>query len=180
MYTIGLVLTPRVGVTQVSGLNFNSLARLQDGSIVGAKSDGSYILDSGGSDAGTNIDAFFEFPRTDFGAANQKRLRKAVIGMEADGLQIFKVKDDEGSYVSRDVLLPIDSQKSEGLVVPLGRSQKGRYFTIRWENFMGSDFSVDAIDLLVTLLAKKVGRSRYFRPYVATTLPMFTISASGS
>ena len=82
-------------------------------------------------------------------------MRKAVLGFETNDTIILKVRDDEGPWLTR-VITPIEGlQQQEGMVVPVGRSMKGRYIEVRIENFSGADFSLDAIDLMVTILTKQ-------------------------
>jgi hypothetical protein len=167
---LGLVHTFRVGTTQV-GLDFNSLCKLDDGTILGANSIGIYTLDSQETDDGEDIFAWCEFPRTDFGFSQQKRIDKLIVSFEASGNQSIEVRDDEGNWIARSLEPFADSQKSEGMVVPVGRALSGRHFGIRWENVAGSDFSIDAIDAKLTLRQKRAGRSAFFSPYLAQKLP---------
>ena len=173
---LGLVHTFKVGTTQV-GLDFNSLCKLDDGTVLGANSDGIYILDSAQDDDGVDIDAFCEFVRTDFGLSQQKRIRKVIVSFEADGNQVLSFRDDEGNWIER-VLQPFtDSQKSEGMVAPVGRALSGRHFTVKWANQGGSDFSIDAIDCMLTLRQKRAGRSLYFRPWAVVEFPVIMVLA---
>lgn len=155
METLGLVHTPGVGTTQVGDLNFKSMCKLKDGTILAAGTSNLVSLDTASNDNGTNIDAFLEFPRTDFGLSNKKRIRKVVLGFEADGNLTLRFKDDQGTWLARTVI-PLESgQTSEGRVAQGGRTLKGRYFEFRIDNVSGSDFSIDAIDVMLTILAKR-------------------------
>ena len=154
MDTLGLVHTPGVGTTQV-GLDFSSGCKLSDGTVLAGGAGGLVSLDSSISDNNTNIFAFVEFPRSDLGISKQKRVRKAILGFETSDTIIIKFRDNEGPWSPRTVT-PIEGlQQQEGLVVDVGRAMKGRYFEVRVENFKGADFSLDSIDLMVTILTKQ-------------------------
>ncbi len=175
--TLGLVHTPKVGTTQVGNLDFNSLCKLDDGVLLAANENGIHTLDTSGSDDGTDINAWFQFPRTAFGFLNQKRIKKLICSFEADGRQVIRVSTDEGTWVDRDLVPFLDDQKSEGMIVPIGRELKGGHFEIEWRNDNGSDFSVDAIDVMLTLLHSRAGRSRFFKPWLVEDSPFPVIVA---
>lgn len=180
MHTLGLVHTPRVGTTQVGDLNFNSLCRLEDGTIIGASESGICEIDQFDSDNGSPIYSLAELSRTDLGVPNQKRLRRMHIGLEASGLLEFSWAFDESSWETALLEGEGLNQKSQGLVVPGSRILKGRYLRVRIENVNGADFSIDSIDALISILARRKGRSRFFKPWLSEILPMLTISASGT
>lgn len=177
--TLGLVHTPKVGTTQVD-LQFNSMCKLDDGVLLAANELGIHTLDTADTDDGSSIDAWAEFPRTDFGLANQKRLRKLKCSFEADGLQKISFRFDEGAWEESYLEPDIDTQKSEGMNVPGARATSGRHFGCKWENVAGSDFSIDAIDAMLTLRHKRAGRSKFFRDYGVMELPALTCSGTGS
>lgn len=145
-----------LAVTQYAKYNFNSMCKLGD-VYLGSDDDAIYEL-SGSDDAGTDIDAFFELPGTDFGLPNQKRIRKAYIGYEADGQLMLEVKDDDDNVRRYPVNVPLKDLRQHSTAVPIGRDGKGRYWGFKIENVNGSDFSVDSIDISIVLLAKKPGK----------------------
>ena len=145
-----------LAVTQYDQYNFNSMCKLGD-VYLGCNDTAIYEL-TGDDDAGTDIDAFFELPPTDFGLPNQKRLRKAYIGYEADGQLRLTVEDDEGNTREYPINVQLKTLRQHGGIVPIGRDGKGRYWGFKIENVNGSDFSVDSIDVSITLLAKKPGK----------------------
>lgn len=325
MKTLGLVHTPRVGTTQIGSFNFNSLCKLNDGTILGASESGLYEIDKFDSDDGTPISALAEWPRTDFGVANQKRLKKIHLGLEAEETLKFSWAIDESAWqdsvlqgigmsgeslgsnlvsngdmeigspptgwsvtnctisaetitvyggsqslrvtrgtqgicyqlvtgltpgnvykvackgyqlsgqgsvwlalgltsastwLSKNIGLGFNDawgdlelyftapsnqiyvrlviggttgqyglfdnvslsevtlgQASKGFSVPGSRGLKGRYIRAKVENINGADFSIDSIDALVSILAKRMGTSRFFRPWLAESLPVVTISS---
>lgn len=180
MSTLGLIFTRQVGITQVSSLNFNSLCRLDDGTVIGVNDSGAFILDSWDDDNGDDIDAFFEIAETDLGLANQKRIRKAIVSGESSGPLLISVKGDEGSFIQRSLDVDLDSSREEGVIAPIGREVKGRFLTVRIDNIGGCDFSIDSIDLDVKLLSSKAGRVHFFLPFFSETFPSLTCEGTGS
>ena len=116
---------------------------------------------------------------TDFGAANQKRLRKMLLGFEASGALQLSVKSDDGEFAVALVEPDIDSSRGEGVVVPFERDVKGRYLTVRISNTAGCYFALNSIDLALMLLSVKAGKVHHFLPFVAVKLPAFSCEATG-
>jgi len=138
-------------VSQYRNYNFNSGCVL-NGIPIAANEDGIYQLDNRDNDHGTEIDAFFEVTTTNFGVDNAKRMRKAFIGYEASGNMVLKVKADdekEQSYFLKPVK---KGQLQHKTIVPLGREIKGDFFTYRFENQNGCDFSIDSFNATAVFL----------------------------
>lgn len=179
MATLGLCFTRNVGAVQQSRLSFNSLCKLDDGTVLGVSSSGAFVLDNGLTDNGTAIDAFAEFAMTDLGVPKQKSLRKAIVGLEASGSMKISVKSDEGSFVERELHCDIDSSRGEEVVAPLGRDIRGCYFTVRVDNTLGCDFALNSIDLDVLVGTAKAGRVHFFGAFVAVDLPALSLEGTG-
>ena len=141
--------------SQFANYNFNSMARIGK-TYVGANENGIYEIDTGGSDDGTPIEAFFELPTSDWGVSFQKRVRSFYVGYEIDGGDLaLVVRDDDGH--ERTFLLsaihPANFQ--HGVKVFGARDMKGRYWMIRIENVDGADFSIDHIEVVPVILGRK-------------------------
>lgn len=145
-----------LAVTQYAKYNFDSMCKLGD-VYLGCNEDGIFEL-TGSKDNTTDIDAFFELPATDFGLSNQKRIRRAYLGYEADGQLMLEVKDDDDNTRRYPINVPLKDLRQHGTTVPVGRDGKGRYWGFKMENVNGSDFSIDSIDVSVMLLGKKPGK----------------------
>jgi len=143
--------------TQYANYSFDALCQFGD-VYLGSNDAGIFSLD-GNTDNGIHIAAFFELLLTDFGIPNQKRIRKAYLGYEASGSLVLEAKDDDNNVRRYTVGAALDDQRQYGVHVPVGRDGKGRYWTFRLENVDGCDFSVDSIDVLVTVLARKSGKT---------------------
>ena len=152
---LGLCLAlERTAPTQYRNYNFNSMAKVGD-VYLGANENGIFILDSGDSDAGDEIEAFFELPTSDWGIINAKRIRRLYVSYESNGDLLLSVKDDEDNlryYLLEPVHLP---NKQHTARVAIGRDGKGVHWMIRIENTSGSDFSVDRINIIPVVLGKK-------------------------
>ena len=123
-----------------------------NGIPIAANEDGIYQLDNQDNDSGTRIDAFFEVITSNFGINNAKRMRKGFIGYESSGNMVLKVTADDEKEQSY-FLKPVKKQQLQHkTLIPLSRDIKGDYFTYRFENQNGCDFSVDSFDVTAVLL----------------------------
>jgi hypothetical protein len=141
-----------MAVTQYCNYNFNSFCKIGD-KHYGATDDGIFEL-VGDTDAGEDIDAWFELPISDFGISNVKRLRRIYLGYEATGDLTIKVKDNEDN----ERPYPLDniaSDKQVGGEVTIERDQLGRYWGLRVDNVRGAYFAVDSIEVVPVILGRK-------------------------
>lgn len=144
----------RLAASQYRNYNFNSLCEF-NGVHLGAGENGISVLDSGDLDNTTKILAYLEFPTTDFGSENQKRIRSFYLGYETDGELLLTVKDDdnnERSWIVQNIHGP---DKQHSAKISGTRANKGRYWMIRIENLQGADFSLDSLSVLPILLNRK-------------------------
>jgi hypothetical protein len=152
---LGLCLAlERTAPTQYWNYNFNSMVKFGD-SFLGANENGIFVLDSGNDDANTDIEAFFELATSDWGITNIKRVRRIYVNYESNGDLMLSVKDDEDNlryYLLEPVHLP---NKQHAARVGVGRDGKGVHWMVRVENINGSDFSVDRIQVIPTVLGLK-------------------------
>lgn len=130
---------------------FNSMCKFA-GHVLGANEDGIFTIGGGNFD-GQDINAFFELPPTDLLAPNKKRIRRTHIGLEADGNLKMTVYFDGDNGVEFDVV-PLKTGQ-HGVRVNGTRSQFGRYFQYRFDNVLGSDFSIDQIDIDPIILHRR-------------------------
>jgi hypothetical protein len=145
-----------LAVTQYSNFSFNSMCKFGD-EYVGCNDFGVFTLD-GDTDNGVDIYALFELMSTDFGVANQKRIRKLYLGYETSGDLVVFVKDDDNNVRRYTVDAALADQRQHSVKVPVGRDGKGRYWSFGVENVRGCDFSIDSIDALVAVLPTKSGK----------------------
>ena len=142
-----------LAVSQYCRYDFDSMTKFGD-MYLGAGEEGLFTLEDADTDDGLDINSVIEFATTDFGISHQKRIRSLHVGYETDGdmtVTIICDEDNEKEYT----LAPINSSnKQHGSKVKVNREQKGRYWTIKIEND-GSDFSINMIEAIVTILARK-------------------------
>jgi len=143
-----------LAVSQYCGYNFDSMVKFSN-MYLGAGEEGLFTLEDADTDNGVDIDAIIEFPTTDFGISHQKRFRSLYAGYETNGEMIITLYDDEGN--ERRYTLPSAniSNKQHGSKVKINRDGKGRYWTVRVENAAGCDFSLNMLEAIVTILARK-------------------------
>jgi hypothetical protein len=141
----------KVAVSQYANYNFNSMCKF--GKVyLGADENGIFELDSGAVDGTADIEAFFETATSDLGSEYKKRIRSVYIGYETDGRLILKIKDDDNNERSETLPADVAGNKQVSAKVNPGRDGKGHYWMFRIENVDGSDFSIDAITAILTLL----------------------------
>lgn len=150
--------TAILGPTQYANYNFASMCRLGDGRLLGANEDGLFELESGHTDAGAEIDAFFELRPSDLGTEEQKRIRMAYVSAEAAGDLQVGVRYDEGQWRDGIITPSGTSNRQQGARVPLPRADKGQHVAFRVQNLAGADFSVDLIRVAINALGRRPRR----------------------
>jgi len=162
--------------SQYENYNFRSMCKFGD-VYIGCNEYGIFELD-GDNDNNTDIDAFVEWPLTDFGVPNQKRIRKIYTGYEASGSLVFVVKNEEDNKREVTVDAALGSQVQHSAKSPVGRDGKGRYWSLELRNVGGCDFSLDSIEAAIVVLARKSGRTEFNRG--RAILPAVEVYGSGS
>jgi len=145
----------RNALTQWTNFDFNSMAMF-NGVPIAANEDGIFSLFDSDDDNGTNIDAFFELVKTDLGTSETKKIRFYYFTGETSGDLKIKLQVDDGE--ERTFLVPAKKigQLQHRLHRVDGRNDlRGVYWRPRIENTKGCDFSVDAIDILLSLLGNR-------------------------
>jgi len=143
-----------LAISQYTNYNFNSFAKIGD-THIGFNEDGVYELDNAQDDDGTDIDAFGELIRSDWGISNQKRIRKVYVGCESDGTIQLITSTDENTAETYDLTPALSSSEQGSGKLNGKRSQKGRYWKPKVANTLGCDFSVDSIHVVPTILGSK-------------------------
>ena len=140
---------------QWTNFNFNSMTMF-NGVPIAANEDGIFSLFDADDDNGTDIDAFFELVKTDLGSPETKKIRFYYVSGETSGDLKIKMQVDDGE--ERTFLVPArkTGQLQHRLYRVDGRNDlRGVYWRPRIENTKGCDFSVDAIDILLSLLGNR-------------------------
>ncbi|RPI56185.1 MAG: hypothetical protein EHM49_00890 [Deltaproteobacteria bacterium] len=143
-----------LAVSQLCKYKFDSMVKFGD-VYVGAGPDGIFTLEDSDTFDGGEIDSVVELPLTDLGVSYQKRLRKIHVGFETNGSLKVTVSNDEGNE-REYTLTPLNtSNLQHGSRVSVNRDGKGRYWKLRLENIDGCDFSLDSIEVIPIILARK-------------------------
>ena len=143
-------LAAKGATTQYTGFNFNSMAKLGNAFFCASESglyriDGTTQMFPGDGDSDETVESYFEPVTMDFGISNQKRLRAAYIGYEADGELTLKVSTELSAQKS--YTLPATTSGQHARKVTISRALKGRYWTFQiYGN--GVNFAIDSIKVL--------------------------------
>lgn len=144
----------RVAPTQYGNYNFKSMCRF-GGLLLGANEDGIFVLDNGDKDNGTDISAHFKLGPTDFGAENEKRLRKTYISGRVDGRIKVTMTADEGEDITQEVIPVNNNLLMTHQEVPGGRDVRGKFISYKVENVEGADFTVSNISAVLIVLGQQ-------------------------
>lgn len=141
-------------ISQYCRYNFDSMVKFGD-VYLGAGEEGLFTLEDTDTDDGVEIASIIELPTTDFGISHQKRFRALHVGYETSGnlkVTLSNDEDNEREYI----LSPINvASRQHGSKVKVDRNGKGRYWTVKLENEEGCDFSLNMLEGIVTILARK-------------------------
>jgi hypothetical protein len=143
-----------LAVSQYCRYDFDSMVKFGD-MYLGAGGEGLFTLEDAETDDGVEIDVIIEFPTADFGISHQKRVRSLFIGYETSGNMILTLSNDEDNERVYTLASINASNKQHGSKVKINRDGKGRYWTVKIENVDGCDFSLNMIEAIITILARK-------------------------
>ena len=144
----------KVAVSQYANYDFSGMWKFKD-TVIGGDANGLYTLMTGNTDADTLIPAHFRTGPTDFGAEEEKRLRKVYISIRSSGVMQIAVSGDEREDIPREItpyndILKIIHQQVDG-----GRDMKGKYLDLKVSNVNGSDFTITEIQALLIVKGAK-------------------------
>jgi hypothetical protein len=143
-----------LAVSQYCRCEFDSMVDFE-GMYLGAGGEGLFTLEDADTDDGVDIDAIIEFPTTDFDVSYQKRIRSLYIGYETSGSIILTLSNDEDNERVYTITPINTSNKQHGTKVKVNRDGKGRYWTVKMENVEGCDFSINMVEVIMIILARK-------------------------
>lgn len=155
IYETWVVNTESSGATRYEGFTFNSYA-YRRGLGLAASEVGLYALE-GDDDAGEPINAVALTGKADFGSPNQKTVPEVFLGFTSDGKIGLKVISSyDGKLTERWYELAGKAGDIREGRVNLGKGAKSRYWQFELTNKLGSDFSLDRMDMMVIKLARRV------------------------
>ena len=138
-----------LGLSEYENFTFNSMCTI-GGISFGGSSLGLFKLE-GDTDDGKLVSGSIEFPLTDFGVDNKKRMRSIYFGGKADGSMRLFIENDEGNE-RRRVFSPRDIRSKTK--IPVGRKGKGSYWKIKITNVRGCDFKLDTLEMFPIILER--------------------------
>lgn len=150
-YTTWAMNTRNAAVTQYSGFNFNSFAKMGE-RYLGANDQGLYWLD-GDDDAGRDVKARITTGVIQPNGNKLAGVQYAYLGMRGDGQFVVTVTDEAGGAYN----YTLTGSSMETARVAFGRGFKTRYFTFSLES-QGQDFDLDSVEFITTEMARKVQR----------------------
>lgn len=137
--------------SQFANYNFRGLCKFGD-KLLGGNEDGLFELDSGDLDVTNKINAHIRTGPTDFGAEEEKRLRRAYVSFRTDGRMRMSVSADGKDDIKQDITphnsnLDMVHQKVTG-----GRDIRGKYLDLKLANVEGSDFTINEVKAVLVVL----------------------------
>lgn len=137
--------------SQFGNYNFRGMCKFGE-VLLGGNEDGMFVLDNGNTDAAAKIDAHIRTGPTDFGAEEEKRLRRAYVSLRSDGRMKMSVSADGKEDVSQEITphntsLDMIHQKVTG-----GRDIRGKYLDLKLENVDGADFTINEVKAVLVVL----------------------------
>jgi hypothetical protein len=145
--------TENEALSEYENYNFNSFAYF-NGRYIGANGSGLFDLD-GDDDNGSTIEAYFYIPRNFMENGFQKRPWNVYLTLKTDGDFSVKIRTDNGEEFD-GLVMPSNGDGIENRRVKLSRRRKSSSWGIFFKNEDGSDFEVDAIDLNVEILTRRI------------------------
>jgi hypothetical protein len=111
-----------------------------------------FKLDDGDTDGEDKISAWVRTGPTDFGAEEEKRLRRIYVSYRTAGRMKMSVSGDGKEEITQDIIannvdLDMIHQKVAG-----GRDIRGKYLDLKLENVEGADFLVNEVKAVLIVL----------------------------
>jgi hypothetical protein len=150
-YTAWAMNTRNAAVTQYSGFNFNSFARVGE-RYLGANDQGLYWLD-GDDDDGRTVKSRITTGIIQPNGNKLSGVQYAYLGMRGDGQFVVTVTDEAGGSYN----YTLTGSSMETARVAFGRGFKTRYFTFSLES-QGQDFDLDTVEFITSEISRKVQR----------------------
>jgi hypothetical protein len=144
----------KAAMSQYANYDFSGMWKFKD-AVIGVNANGLYTLLTGDTDADTLIPAHFRTGPTDFGAEEEKRLRKVYISVRAAGRMKLAIAGDDEEDIARDIAPYDDILKIIHQEVSGGRDIRGKYLDLKVSNVRGADFTVTEIQALLIVKSAK-------------------------
>ena len=137
--------------SEFGNYNFNGLCKFGD-ILLGGNENGLFKLDDGDIDGEDKISAWIRTGPTDFGAEEEKRLRRIYVSYRTDGRMKMSVSGDGKEEVTQDIIASNVDLDMIHQKVPGGRDIRGKYLDMKLENVEGSDFLINEVKAVLVVL----------------------------
>jgi len=113
------------------------------------------VLVGGDTDEGDPISARLAMSEVEFSEPGHKRITDVYVDLRGDGeLSMTTVADEVNSSTYHVPIPPVDT--IETVRVKHGRGTKGRHWQTTIRNVDGSDFEIQAVEMLVDILSRRI------------------------
>ena len=133
--------------------DFNSFV-LHEGRYYASSDAGVFELGAAGRYDGVPVDSFIAFGRQDLGTEQLKRLIRAYLAGDSEGLLRLAVQDDRGSIYRYNAESNLATDAEARVVV--GQGFKSTYYRLSLSNLQGQDFRLDLLKILVEALERRI------------------------
>lgn len=151
-YTGWVLNTGNAALTKYTAYPFNSFAKFNN-VYLAASDDGIYLL-TGSTDNGADIAAHVLTGKTDFDTGMLKRVKAAYVRQKTDGHMSLRVITEENAGTDYQVIYNGATGTAETRV-KTAEGIDAMYWQLRYANVAGSNFEVDALELLPVVLSSR-------------------------
>ena len=144
----------RAAPSQFDNYNFRGLCKFND-LLLGGNEDGLFVLNSGDADVTEKISAHFRTGPTDFGAEEEKRLRRVYLSYRTDGRLKMSVSGDDKDGIVQEITPQDKTLKIIHQQAPGGRDIRGKHLDLTVENVEGADFTINEVKAVLVVLGAK-------------------------
>ncbi|MDD3853792.1 MAG: hypothetical protein PHD40_09115, partial [Syntrophomonadaceae bacterium] len=137
-------------ISLYTGWDINSMCEF-NGEILCASEDGIFI-NSGDTDDGVDIDAYFTLFSSDLGINRVKRIRKIYITGYLTGFLKVTSIFDTSEKTTYTVACPASLAETQ-VIIGTNYDEQGSLVGLKISNVDGSDFDIDTITMLLTVLS---------------------------
>ena len=153
MSTLGMSVCLANGAgTQFTNFSFSSLVSF-NGELVCCGENGIYEY-SGDLDGDRKVNAYVQFPTTDFNTPTSKWIDAFRVSGESEGnLRVTMTRDEQDSRYA-DVI-PKSEKGQQTMTHTVTRWARGSYWSVKVSNLLGEDFSLDRLSLSITTFRER-------------------------
>lgn len=138
--------------TQLTHHDFNSYCKVGD-KYLACGADGLYEI-GGDTYDGVEISSEIEFPATDLGISDEKRMSYLYFSGELEGDMTVAIAFDKNMPLPAVTIAKHPGKNIQTLPVKLAEGAKGVHITANLKNVDGGDFTINRLELLPTIIKR--------------------------